>query len=258
MNVTARIDHGRTFLTPTRYAIRWARTRVLPEPAPARIRSGPSVVVTARACSGFSRPTISFARAGRSRLRARRPAASSRARRSSAVSSAGRSPGDRGVAQPVGLVRAACRSRVSGSVRDVRPVLARGVVGAGGRRVAGGSGTHRVHCRSRPFAGPHPAGHLPRRAARRPAFGSPPRPSARWCTRCSTQPDSVAGGRKRGRLVHRVTRTRPDSPPRRPSRGRPAVRWCTARTRGGQWESKRPGSWTRASLRGAGGRTRYG
>ena len=42
-----------------RYAIRWATTRVLPDPAPARISSGPSVVVTARACSGLSRPTIS-------------------------------------------------------------------------------------------------------------------------------------------------------------------------------------------------------
>ncbi len=54
VKVTARIRHGATPLTPTRYAIRWARTRVLPEPAPARIRSGPSVVVTARACSGLS------------------------------------------------------------------------------------------------------------------------------------------------------------------------------------------------------------
>ena len=38
--------------------MRWARTRVLPDPAPARISSGPSVVVTARACSGFSARTI--------------------------------------------------------------------------------------------------------------------------------------------------------------------------------------------------------
>ena len=35
--------------------MRCASTRVLPEPAPARISTGPSVVVTARACSGFSR-----------------------------------------------------------------------------------------------------------------------------------------------------------------------------------------------------------
>ena len=58
VNVTARMLHGATPLTPTRYAIRWASTRVLPEPAPARMRSGPSVVVTARACSGFSALTI--------------------------------------------------------------------------------------------------------------------------------------------------------------------------------------------------------
>ena len=41
--------------------MRCASTRVLPEPAPARMSSGPSVVVTARACSGFSRLTIDVA-----------------------------------------------------------------------------------------------------------------------------------------------------------------------------------------------------
>ena len=65
VNVTARIRHGATCLTPTRYAIRCASTRVLPEPAPARISTGPSVVVTARACSGFSRPRISLPAASR-------------------------------------------------------------------------------------------------------------------------------------------------------------------------------------------------
>ena len=55
VNVTARICQGRTPLTPTRYATRCASTRVLPEPAPARMSSGPSVVVTARACSGLRR-----------------------------------------------------------------------------------------------------------------------------------------------------------------------------------------------------------
>ena len=44
VNVTARICHGLTPLTPIRYATRWASTRVLPEPAPARMSSGPSVV----------------------------------------------------------------------------------------------------------------------------------------------------------------------------------------------------------------------
>ena len=62
VNVTARICHGRTPVTPMRYAIRWARTRVLPLPAPARMSNGPSVVVTARACSGLSCPTIAAAR----------------------------------------------------------------------------------------------------------------------------------------------------------------------------------------------------
>ena len=63
VNVTARICHGLTPLTPTRYATRWARTRVLPLPAPARMRTGPSVVRTARCCSGFSRARIRAARA---------------------------------------------------------------------------------------------------------------------------------------------------------------------------------------------------
>jgi hypothetical protein len=65
VNVTARIRHGAHPATPMRYAIRCATTRVFPLPAPARMRSGPSVVVTARACSGFRRDTISAARAAR-------------------------------------------------------------------------------------------------------------------------------------------------------------------------------------------------
>ena len=63
VNVTARICHGRTPLTPIRYAMRCASTRVLPDPAPARMSSGPSVVVTARACSGFRRLTMRSASA---------------------------------------------------------------------------------------------------------------------------------------------------------------------------------------------------
>ena len=65
VKVTARIRQGGTSLMLTRYAIRWARTRVLPDPAPARISSGPSVVVTARACSGLSARTICSSRAAR-------------------------------------------------------------------------------------------------------------------------------------------------------------------------------------------------
>jgi len=65
VNVTARIRKGGTPLTPTRYAIRCARTRVFPEPAPARISNGPSVVVTARACSGLSARRICASRSAR-------------------------------------------------------------------------------------------------------------------------------------------------------------------------------------------------
>src|SRR4051812_19419513 len=43
----ARISPGWACPVPTRYAIRWVSTRVLPEPAPARIRSGPSPCRTA-------------------------------------------------------------------------------------------------------------------------------------------------------------------------------------------------------------------
>src|SRR6266852_825115 len=53
VKVTARIFHGATPFSAIRYAIRCAMTRVLPEPAPARISSGPSVCWTAICCSGF-------------------------------------------------------------------------------------------------------------------------------------------------------------------------------------------------------------
>ena len=43
--------------------MRWVSTRVLPEPAPARMSSGPSVAVTARACSGLRRLTMRSASA---------------------------------------------------------------------------------------------------------------------------------------------------------------------------------------------------
>ena len=38
----------------SRYAMRWVTTFVLPDPAPASTSTGPSVVSTARRCSGFS------------------------------------------------------------------------------------------------------------------------------------------------------------------------------------------------------------
>src|ERR1700684_2953358 len=37
-----------------RYAMRWVITRVLPEPAPARISKGPSTASTAARCCGFN------------------------------------------------------------------------------------------------------------------------------------------------------------------------------------------------------------
>ena len=53
VNVTAKMLNGEAFLEAIRYATRCVNVRVLPEPAPAWISSGPSVVSTARRCSGF-------------------------------------------------------------------------------------------------------------------------------------------------------------------------------------------------------------
>src|SRR6185503_10481736 len=40
------------------WAMRWVMTRVLPVPAPARIKTGPSRVCTARRCCGFNESTF--------------------------------------------------------------------------------------------------------------------------------------------------------------------------------------------------------
>src|SRR3989442_463231 len=54
VNVTARTFFGCTPRTPRSQAIRCAMTRVLPLPAPASTRRGPSPAVTASRCGGFS------------------------------------------------------------------------------------------------------------------------------------------------------------------------------------------------------------
>ena len=53
VKVTARTADGGTWLVVTMCATRCVMTRVLPLPAPARIRSGPSVCATASRCSAF-------------------------------------------------------------------------------------------------------------------------------------------------------------------------------------------------------------
>src|SRR6186713_1847298 len=53
VNVTAMTERGFTPSTPRRYAMRWAMTRVLPLPAPARTSTGPLVVVTASRWGAF-------------------------------------------------------------------------------------------------------------------------------------------------------------------------------------------------------------
>ena len=53
VKVIAKIRHGITFKSFTKWAIRCVNTRVFPDPAPAIIKSGPCVVWTASACLSF-------------------------------------------------------------------------------------------------------------------------------------------------------------------------------------------------------------
>jgi hypothetical protein len=53
VKVTARICEGKAFPVARMWAMRVVSTRVLPVPAPASTRTGPSVVSTASRCSGF-------------------------------------------------------------------------------------------------------------------------------------------------------------------------------------------------------------
>src|SRR3954463_3664249 len=56
VNVIARISSARAWPVRSRYAIRWVSTRVLPEPAPARMSSGPAPWAPAARCGGLSPP----------------------------------------------------------------------------------------------------------------------------------------------------------------------------------------------------------
>src|SRR3954451_2459858 len=62
VNVMARISSARAWPVCTRWAIRCVRTRVLPDPAPARTSSGPSTCVTASRCGSLS-PSSRWSRA---------------------------------------------------------------------------------------------------------------------------------------------------------------------------------------------------
>ena len=53
VKVMARISHGAARSCSRMLAMRYVSTRVLPEPAPASTRSGPSVVTTASRCGPF-------------------------------------------------------------------------------------------------------------------------------------------------------------------------------------------------------------
>src|SRR5215213_3030833 len=62
LKVIARISNGEMPRSEIRWAMRWVRTRVLPDPAPATTSSGPSPWVTASACSGLRPASSSWAR----------------------------------------------------------------------------------------------------------------------------------------------------------------------------------------------------
>src|SRR3954447_15410281 len=53
VKVMARISNGEMPRSRMRWAMRWVRTRVLPEPAPAMTRRGPSSCTTASRCTGL-------------------------------------------------------------------------------------------------------------------------------------------------------------------------------------------------------------
>src|SRR6266508_3069299 len=54
VKVMARMAYGETPFSRIRYAIRWVRARVFPDPAPATMSTGPSVWRTASRWTGFS------------------------------------------------------------------------------------------------------------------------------------------------------------------------------------------------------------
>ena len=58
VKVMARIFSGGTPISPTRWAMRAVKTRVLPLPAPASTRTAPSVVSTGSRCSSFKSKTF--------------------------------------------------------------------------------------------------------------------------------------------------------------------------------------------------------
>jgi len=64
VNVTARIWPAPKAPTATWFAIRRVIVVVFPEPAPARMQTGPRTVSTARRCSGFSPSKIAAASTG--------------------------------------------------------------------------------------------------------------------------------------------------------------------------------------------------
>src|SRR5205085_5336504 len=58
VNVIARISPGGADPDSIRWATRWVRTRVLPDPAPATTSIGPSVCTTASRCWGLSASSL--------------------------------------------------------------------------------------------------------------------------------------------------------------------------------------------------------
>src|SRR4051812_7614681 len=122
VNVMARISSARAWRVRSRYAIRWVSTRVLPEPAPARMSSGPSPCVTASRWGGV-RPS------SRASIAARGGAGDEPLGEAGGIVADGSGPSGSSVRvmpEPMSLpdeVRSAC-ARVAAQARHVRVIEA--------------------------------------------------------------------------------------------------------------------------------------
>src|SRR6266545_3404090 len=124
VNVTARISSARKAPLVTWFAMRCVIVVVLPEPAPARMQTGPRTASTARRCSGFSSTFPAYAGRSDGLERQRHALAPTSSNIDDPTLPDGRRHGDRGSlrralvgVRPLGQRRATRRRRLS-LVRD--------------------------------------------------------------------------------------------------------------------------------------------
>ena len=166
VNVIARSSNGEMPRSAMRYATRWVSSRVLPEPAPATTRTGPSGALTASRWTGFS-PSSSSAPSTRShvqrtgvRFRRRSPARGMRSSVGELLRSGASSPVDVAErAQQLGAVLVERDGERAGRLVDVEREV-RLPVGVQGGRV--GVGAQREPTEAMPFSveEPHAVGRL--------------------------------------------------------------------------------------------------